>query len=86
MILRDRKVKVCFVDFTDLAVFENGKSMFLRIENDDGTVKHTYGVLGDPGSSKNQIPRRDDRGGKNGSDRNSGNEKNCKGVPGRAVR
>jgi hypothetical protein len=37
-------------------------------------------VLGDKDSSKNQMPRTLDTGGKNGSDRNSGGK--CKPIPG----
>ena len=43
---------------------------YIRVFNDDGT-QTTYGILGDEGTTKNQIPRRDDP-------RNNG--KHCKDV------
>jgi RHS repeat-associated protein len=58
---------------------------YIRIIPDQGKAD-TYGVLGNPGGSANQIPRKNDDGGAdedgnfNGSDRNSGGK--CKDVPG----
>ena len=54
---------------------------YIEIWDDTYTkLIHSYGVLGDPGGSKNQTPVRDDKGGKDGKDRNSGGT--CTPVPG----
>jgi len=41
------KLRYCCRDFTVLAVFEMAKALFPQDRECDGTVKHTYGVLGD---------------------------------------
>ena len=49
------------------------KHCYIKILTDGGSTWHTYGILGDQASTKNQIPRRDDP-------RNSSND--CKNVSG----
>jgi RHS repeat-associated protein len=81
------RVQVCCrgLDFLKplLSMFHH---CYIRIESDDGKTIDTYGILGNHGSRKNQIPRHgngttDDDG---KPDRNTGGQKSCKPVEGNA--